>query len=79
MKILYNIFLYLSVGSFLMAGYYNLKGIRLNWKGYSLHPDKLTEEEKAAREEIRTIKWWPLYFVIAASVFFFLAVIFNNL
>jgi len=79
MLILYKIFLCLSIGSFLMAGYYNLKMMWLSWKGYSLHPDKLTNDEKAAREGIRTAKWRPLYFVIAAFVFFLLAAIFNNL
>jgi hypothetical protein len=50
----------------------------MGWKGYSLHTDKLTDEEKAAREEIRKIKWRPLYWLLGGFFLFLLAAVFNK-
>jgi hypothetical protein len=51
----------------------------LSWKNYTLHSTKVTGEEKAAKEEIQRIKWRPLYFAVAAFLFFLLGAIVNNL
>jgi hypothetical protein len=78
MKVLYYIFLSIHYALFLFAGFFIFKSISLSWKGYSLH-DKLTQNERDARDEGKRIYWYPTWLIGGSFLAFLGAAIVNNL